>query len=149
MPFRLLSDLPFAWECRAPILVYESSHWYQCAALCELVWMHCPVFTLLNLFRTPPSCFNDTKFWIYSKRPPRTSKKAVTTTKEPIKLPNSVFIQNLDSPEVTKSACASIYRGGRPPGKRGPRILLLFTHFLTKKALLNILGLSGTPPSPL
>ena len=38
--------------------------------------------------------------------------------------------------------------GGRPPGKRGPRILLLFTHFLTKKALLNILGLSGTPPIP-
>ena len=43
-PFRLLSDLPFAWEWRAPILVYESSHWYQCAALCELVWMHCVIF---------------------------------------------------------------------------------------------------------
>ena len=50
--------------------------------------------SILYLFKTPPSCFNGTKFWIYSKRPPPTSEKAVTTTKEPIKSPNSVFIQN-------------------------------------------------------
>ena len=66
-----------------------------------LRWVHRRPFkcSILYLFKTPPSCFkkNGTKFCIYSKRPPPTSKKAVPTTKEPIELLNSIFIQNAPS----------------------------------------------------
>ena len=50
----------------------------------------------MHFFKTPPSYFkkNGTKICKYSKRPPPTSKKAFTTTNEPIKNPNFVFIQN-------------------------------------------------------
>ena len=50
----------------------------------------------MHFFKTPPSYFkkNGTKICKYSKRPPPTSKKAFTTTNEPIKIPNFLFIQN-------------------------------------------------------
>ena len=38
-------------KCRPPIFVYENGHWYQCVALCELVWMHCVDFLILDLLK--------------------------------------------------------------------------------------------------
>ena len=38
-------------KCRPPICVYENGHWYQCVALCELVWMHCVDFLILDLLK--------------------------------------------------------------------------------------------------
>ena len=41
---------PQCMRC-SPIFVYENGHWYQCVALCELVWLHYVVFFRRDFFK--------------------------------------------------------------------------------------------------
>ena len=76
-----------------------STVWLGGLYVLTLRWVHRQPFkcSILYLFKTPPSCFKKTApnfVFIQNAPPPHFSKNAVTITKEPIKWPYSVFIQN-------------------------------------------------------
>ena len=59
---------------------------------------------ILYLFKTPPPTIKTVLIFVLIQNAPFYSKKAVTTTKMPIKWPNFVFTQNAPPPTSKKAA---------------------------------------------